>query len=121
MVNWRLLSADLCREHTFRGHARLSIGRIHNLESRTDLPILNLTPTPLTVGGPYLRPKQVREWFWANRHLRAMHRPWSLLVTQYNPEHNLSTLHIGTITLPEVVSRYTCMVQNRSPLTPLVL
>ena len=105
-----------------RGYARLSVGRLSNIESRSDLPILNLTPTPLTVGGPYIRPKQVREWFWANRHLRAMHRPWSMDVTKYDEVERVSTLRIGTVTLPEVAERFARMYRDRDlPFTPMVL
>ena len=93
-----------------------------DLELRPDLPILNLTPLPLVVGGPYLRPRQVRVWFWEVRHLRAMHRPWSMLVSNYDPIERVSTLHIGTITLPEVVDRYTRMLQGRiNRFEPMVL
>jgi hypothetical protein len=122
MFNWRLLSSDVCREHAAEGEARITLGRMVDLELRPDLPTLNLTPLPLVVGGPYLRPKQVRAWFWEVRHLRAMHRPWSMLVSRYDPIERVSTLHIGTITLPEVVERYTRMRRN-GPLkfNPLVL
>lgn len=114
MFNWRVLSSDLCRAHTVTGHARLALNRSSELESRVDLPILNLTPLPLVVGGPYLRPKQVRAWFWEVRHLRAMHRPWSMLVTNYDPVEQVSTVHIGTVTLPDVVEKYVCMLQGRT-------
>jgi len=121
MFNWRLLSSDLCREHASDGKARLSLCRSIEFDTRYDLPLINLTPTPLTVGGPYLRPKQVRAWLWTNRHLRAMSRPWSMLVTNYDPVERVSTLHIATITLPEVMERYTRMQRNRPPtFTPLV-
>lgn len=122
MFNWRLLSSDLCREHAADGKARISLCRSMEFDTRFDLPILNLTPTPLTVGGPYLRPKQVRAWLWGVRHLRAMHRPWSMLVSNYDPIERVSTLHIGTITLPEVVERYTQITRScpHKP-TPLVL
>jgi len=122
MVNWRLLSADICRDHAADGKARLSLGRMLDLDARTDLPILNLTPLPLVVGGPYLRPKQVRAWFWEVRQLRAMHRPWSMLVSNYDPIERVSTLHIGTITLPEVVERYARMWRGRTHrFNPMVL
>lgn len=113
MFNWRLLSSDLCRDHAADGKARLSLCRSMEFDTRIDLPILNLTPLPLVVGGPYLRPKQVRAWFWEIRHLRAMHRPWSMLVSRYDPVERVSTLHIGTITLPEVVERYARMLNIR--------
>ena len=113
MFNWRLLAADLCRDHAADGKARLSLSRSLEFDSRYDLPIFNLTPLPLVVGGPYLRPKQVRPWFWEVRHLRAMHRPWSILISSYDPILRVSTVHIGTITLPEVVERYTRMLRGR--------
>jgi hypothetical protein len=106
MFNWRLLSADLCRDHATDGFARLALGRSFDLETRHDLPILNLTPLPLVVGGPYLRGKLVRSWLWEVRHLRAMKRPWSMLVSKYDPIERVSTVHIGTVTLPEVAERY---------------
>lgn len=122
MFNWRLLSADLCREHAAEGRARLTLGRMLELDARIDLPVINLTPTPLTVGGPYLRPKEVRSWFWSVRHLRSMHRPWSMLVSDYDPIERVSTLHIGTVTLPEVMDRYTRMHRVRPfPHNPPVL
>jgi len=120
--NWRLLSADVCREHATDGTARLSLSRSFDLELRYDLPILNLTPSPLTVGGPYIRPKQVREWFWANRHLRAMHRPWSMLVSKYDEIERVSTLWVGTVTLPEVAERFARMYRDTDlPYNPMVL
>jgi hypothetical protein len=122
MFNWRLLSSDLCRDHAADGKARLSLSRSMEFDTRYDLPVLNLTPLPLVVGGPYLRPKQVRAWFWEARGLRAMHRPWSVLVSNYDPIERVSTLHIGTITLPEVVERYTRMRRNGLlKFNPLVL
>ena len=122
MFNWRLLSADLCRDHASDGFARLALGRSFDLETRHDLPILNLTPRPLPVGGPYIRPKLVREWLWANRQLRAMRRPWSMLVSRYDEIERVSTLHIGTVTLPEVAERYARVRRSlQSPHDPMVL
>lgn len=122
MFNWRILSSDLCREHAAEGCARLALNRSFDLETRHDLPILNLTPTPLTVGGPYIRPKQVRAWLWQVRHLRAMHRPWSMLVSKYDPIERVSTVHIGTVTLPEVAERYARVLRGRPlPHSPMVL
>ena len=122
MFNWRLLSADICRDHACEGKARLALDRNLELELRFELPILNLTPIPLVVGGPYLRPKQVREWFWEVRHLRAMKRPWSMLVSSYDPIERVSTLHIGTVTLPEVAERYARVRRSlQSPHDPMVL
>jgi hypothetical protein len=122
MVNWRILASDVCRDHASDGVARLALTRSFDLELRHDLPIINLTPTPLTVGGPYIRPKQVREWFWANRHLRAMHRPWSMIVTKYDPVERVSTLRVGTVTLPEVAERLARRYRNRQlPYSPMVI
>jgi hypothetical protein len=122
MVNWRLLAADVCREHATDGFARLALSRSFDLELRYDLPILNLTPTPLTVGGPYIRPKQVREWFWANRHLRAMSRPWSMIVTKYDSVERVSTLRVGTVTLPEVAERFARLFRDRElSYSPMVI
>ena len=121
MFNWRLLSADICRDHACEGKARLALDRNLELELRFELPILNLTPIPLVVGGPYIRPKQVREWFWEVRHLKAMKRPWSMLVSSYDPIERVSTLHVGTVTLPEVVDRYVRAWRGRTlPHNPLV-
>jgi hypothetical protein len=122
MVNWRILAADVCREHATDGGSRLCLTRAFDLELRHDLPIINLTPAPLTVGGPYLRPKQVREWFWRNRHLRAMSRPWSMVVTKYDPIERVSTLHVGTVTLPEVAERLARLQRDREvPYSPMVI
>lgn len=113
MFNWRVLSSDLCRDHAADGKARIALNRSFDLETRFDLPIFNLTPLPLVVGGPYLRAKQVRAWFWEVRNLRAMHRPWSMLVSNYDPIERVSTVHIGTVTLPDVVERYARMVRGK--------
>ena len=123
MFNWRLLSTDVCRDHASEGKSRLALNRSIDLETRFELPILNLTPTPLYVGGPYLRPKQVRAWLWEVRHLRAMKRPWSMLVSSYDPIERVSTLRIGTVTLPDVVERYVYLRRNiaHSPYSPLTL
>lgn len=122
MFNWRLLSSDLCRDHAADGKARLSLSRSLEFDTRYDLPILNLTPTPLTVGGPYIRPKQVREWFWANRHLRAMSRPWSMIVTKYDSVERVSTLRVGTVTLPEVAERFARLFRDRElSYSPMVI
>ena len=121
MFNWRLLSADVCRDHASEGKSRLCLNRSLELELRFELPILNLTPIPLVVGGRYLRPKQVRSWLWEVRHLRAMKRPWSMLVSSYDPIERVSTLHVGTVTLPEVVDRYVRAWRGRPlPHNPLV-
>lgn len=111
--NWRLLSADVCRNHASTGIARIALGGFMELETHKEFPILNLTKTPLIVGGPYLRPKVVRSWFWEMRKLRAMAKPWSMLVSAYDPVARVSILRIGTVTLPEVVARYVRVQSGR--------
>jgi hypothetical protein len=112
MFNWRVLSSDLCRDHAADGKARIALNRSFDLETRFDLPIFNLTPLPSS-WGDLTACEAGTCLVLGGQTPAAMHRPWSMLISNYDPVERVSTVHIGTVTLPDVVERYARMARGR--------
>jgi hypothetical protein len=57
------------------------------------------------VEGEALRPKDIRQFLWDNRNLRALKRDRAFIWSEYDSESDISKVGLGTITVNRALER----------------
>tara|TARA_R110000822_G_scaffold178700_1_gene318619 strand:- start:28 stop:354 length:327 start_codon:yes stop_codon:yes gene_type:complete len=106
MRDWKKISKRLSEDHP-KGWVLLDAPEFSRTEAPEWAAEFNHITPHLEVSGPDLRPKDIRQFLWDNRSLRALTRDRAFVWTKYDEDSDSSSLGFGTLTLTSVAEKLT--------------